>query len=125
MTSLRWTAPEHALDGYISFKTDAYSFGMTIYEVCFTSSRSGIIIAHDLSQILSGQIPFHDTPGDVNAFRRVYEMHERPPKEPDSSPGGKSYTPVWSVAEKCWAKEPNDRPSMDKALELLNEAANQ
>lgn len=44
---------------------------------------------------------------------------ERPPKEPLMSGKGVSYALLWTVAERCWSKEPADRPPMTRVIESL------
>ncbi|KAG8897309.1 hypothetical protein FRB99_008239 [Tulasnella sp. 403] len=101
--SYRWMAPEllqEVLDGDgkpKSFETDVFSFGMTIYEV------------------LSGNPPLHDYKYDFAAASAIVKG-KRPPKEPGNSPSGRSYEPIWNIADSCWLMEPSARPSMTKVF---------
>ncbi|KAG8903406.1 hypothetical protein FRB99_003336 [Tulasnella sp. 403] len=73
--------------------SDVYSFGMTIYEV------------------LSGKDPLFK----YNAMDKLGEAvikGERPPLEPSTSSGGRSYDRLWAVATDCWKGDPNSRPLM-------------
>ncbi|KAG8893771.1 hypothetical protein FRB99_001716, partial [Tulasnella sp. 403] len=92
--NLRRESPELWEGHPRSPKSDVYAFGMTIYE------------------ILSGRIPFYQYRIIPALIRAVKDRGELPPKEPESSPSGQSYALPWSIAERCWTRDPNERPSM-------------
>ncbi|KAG8895414.1 hypothetical protein FRB99_000603 [Tulasnella sp. 403] len=79
-------------------KSDVYAFGMLIY------------------QVLSGRLPFYDASSQTAIYNIVVQKRQRPPHDPMESSTGQPYTRLWDVAEKCWAAEPGDRPSMRHVL---------
>ncbi|KAG8904119.1 hypothetical protein FRB99_002203 [Tulasnella sp. 403] len=96
-----WKAPELFKDNPVfTRETDAWAFGMTIYEV------------------LSNKDPFNGDQGQTIVATR---KGKRPPKEPEVSPRGKSYANVWAVAEACWRTDPRTRISVDHAKACLRE----
>lgn len=66
-------------------------------------------------QVLSGKLPFDDCRVDATVLRAVIERR-RPPMEPLKSVSGASYQALWGAAERAWAHEPGDRPSIDELL---------
>ncbi|KAG8902678.1 hypothetical protein FRB99_004267 [Tulasnella sp. 403] len=98
---VRWQAPELWDNQPKSYRSDSYSFGVTIYE------------------ILSGKEPYHDCKVHGNLLSRVYGG-ERPPKEPKFRPGStESWEYLWDVAGRCWKHEPDERPSMNAVYRWL------
>ncbi|KAG8895299.1 hypothetical protein FRB99_000658 [Tulasnella sp. 403] len=99
--TVRWQAPELWDNQSKSFSTDSYSFGMTIYEV------------------LTDNEPFHDCKTQGQLLTHIRE-NKRPPKEPEICPNTKeSWTYLWQVAERCWDKDPEERPSMEAVYRWL------
>ncbi|KAG8908832.1 hypothetical protein FRB99_003070 [Tulasnella sp. 403] len=99
--SHRWMAPE-IFDGKPkSFKSDVFSFGMTIYE------------------LLSGKLPLHNIEDSVVAAVAL-TRGRRPLREPECSPSGESYEAIWNIAESCWQEEPEGRPPIDKLFSDLS-----
>ncbi|KAG8897953.1 hypothetical protein FRB99_007772, partial [Tulasnella sp. 403] len=84
--------------------------------------RSWVIHSLALSTIyetLSGRIPFYQY-----LIRAVKDRGELPPKEPESPPSGLSYAQLCSTDERCWMRDPNERPSLpalfkDKPVPLI------
>ncbi|KIO26949.1 hypothetical protein M407DRAFT_73857, partial [Tulasnella calospora MUT 4182] len=98
--TLLWTSPEVLLGEGKTFSSDVYAFGMTIAEVA----------------------PFSHLPHQPNAVSltiAITAKNERPPKEPPSSPEGRSYKAAWATAEKCWPTDVSSRTTMAGALRLL------
>ncbi|KAG8898723.1 hypothetical protein FRB99_007195, partial [Tulasnella sp. 403] len=101
---LRFQSPERWVGEGRTTKSDVYAFGMTIY------------------QVLSGQLPFFECQSHMDIYHRAVEEDERPPCLPEVGPTGKLYTPLWTIAERCWHKNPADRPTMrdvEQQLEVL------
>ncbi|KAG8953676.1 hypothetical protein FRC04_001880 [Tulasnella sp. 424] len=99
--TLRWQSPE-LWDGCSkSFKSDVYAFGMTIAEV------------------LTGEVPFPDLETGGAVIRAVLIESRRPPKNPAESSAGLSYEKVWAVAEACWSTTPEERISINEALQRI------
>ncbi|KAG8903411.1 hypothetical protein FRB99_003341 [Tulasnella sp. 403] len=86
-----------------STKSDVYAFGMTIYE------------------ILSGRIPFYQYRTTPALTRAVKDRGELPPQEPEGSPSGQSYAQLWRIAERCWIRDPEERPSMPVVVPLFDD----
>ncbi|KAG8903407.1 hypothetical protein FRB99_003337 [Tulasnella sp. 403] len=81
---------------------DTFAFGITICE------------------ILSGKTPFDHLTVDAAASMAIL-AGERPFKIPATSYRNESWAPLWAVAEKCWAAEAKDRPSMQVIFWDLSE----
>ncbi|KAI4890508.1 hypothetical protein NFI96_011445, partial [Prochilodus magdalenae] len=85
---IKWTAPEAALYGRFSIKSDVWSFGILLTEL-----------------VTKGRVPY---PGMVN--REVLEQVDRgyrmpcPPACPAS---------LHELMLQCWRKEPDERPTFD------------
>ena len=101
----RWMSPELLDPDQFGFKdsrptkeSDCYALGMVIYEV------------------LSGQAPF--TPfKDFIVMRKVIEG-ERPVR-PEGSEGIWFTDDLWETLNRCWATQPENRPSIEAVLECL------
>ena len=81
-----------------TISSDCYALGMVIYET------------------ISGNLPFHEDT-DLTVFMMVMEG-KRPPR------GGRFTESLWKMLERCWAPQPNDRPSIDDVLQCLEMASN-
>ncbi|KAG8895895.1 hypothetical protein FRB99_000291 [Tulasnella sp. 403] len=99
--ALRFQSPELWTGATRTEASDAYAFGMTIY------------------QVLSRLHPFEDITIQGALINKV-KQGERPPREPASSAGGISYSYLWDVAEQCWAEDPLERPSMEDVVTALS-----
>ncbi|KAG8897111.1 hypothetical protein FRB99_008433 [Tulasnella sp. 403] len=95
-----YMAPELWGDLPKSFGTDIFAFGMTI------------------SEILSGNVPYHGYQLPHAIFLAI-SNGTRPPMEPKTSPTGESYEPMWKIAECCWKKEPEARPTISEVFKDL------
>ena len=102
----RWMSPElfdpKIQDNGPTKRSDCYALGMVIYEV------------------LSGRMPFYQlsnsvVPGLIFAGER--------PERPEGPEGVWFTDDVWTVSERCWAYQPNDRPRVEDVLQCLEEAA--
>ena len=87
----------------ISFKrptkqSDCYALGMVIYEV------------------LSGQVPFAPV-GRFVAMRKV--MDGEHPQRPGGAEGVWFTNDLWRMLKRCWATQPENRPSSSAVLECL------
>ena len=104
--TFRWMSPELLDPETLDIKTchrtkssDCYALGMVIYE------------------ILSGNAPFHQC-GKRSVIWRVLEGGR--PERPE---GGWFTDEIWSILERCWEREPGDRPSINCVLQCLEEAS--
>ena len=82
--------------------SDCYALGMVIYEV------------------LSGHIPFHQHGNFIVPLRVSQGIR---PERPGGPEGVLFKDDVWVVLERCWASQPNDRPSIEEVLKCLGEAS--
>ncbi|KAG8898435.1 hypothetical protein FRB99_007440 [Tulasnella sp. 403] len=99
--TVRWQAPELWDNQPKSYRSDSYSFGMTVYE------------------ILSGNEPYHDCRVHAQLLSRIIK-DERPPKEPKADPRTlEPWNYLWVVAERCWKREPEERPGMEAVYRWL------
>uniref|UniRef100_A0A1A8NVZ2 Tyrosine-protein kinase n=1 Tax=Nothobranchius pienaari TaxID=704102 RepID=A0A1A8NVZ2_9TELE len=93
---IKWTAPEAALYGRFTIKSDVWSFGIVLTEL-----------------VTKGRVPY---PGMVN--REVLEQVERgyrmpcPPACPES---------LHDLMEQCWKKEPDERPTFEYIQSFLED----
>lgn len=71
-------------------------------------------------QILSGKVPLGYYAAIGAMVTAVVIRDERPPLVPEASPSGESYKRFWSTATKCWAKDPEHRPSMSEVIIQLD-----
>ncbi|KAG8908607.1 hypothetical protein FRB99_004895 [Tulasnella sp. 403] len=100
--SIRWQSPEIWNGDHKTAKSDVYAFGMAIYEV------------------LSGKVPFFDRETEVTVMVMVIQRKERPPREPEASLEGISYSYLWDAAELCWKDDPDERPTMAEVYKMLD-----
>ena len=96
----RWMSPELIYppgtgpeSGCPTIYSDCYALGMVIYE------------------IISGHVPFYPHPPLV-VFAKV-TMGERPFREVQFTDD------LWKMLERCWAPQPNNRPSIEDVLLYL------
>uniref|UniRef100_A0AAX7SXV1 Tyrosine-protein kinase n=1 Tax=Astatotilapia calliptera TaxID=8154 RepID=A0AAX7SXV1_ASTCA len=93
---IKWTAPEAALYGRFTIKSDVWSFGILLTEL-----------------VTKGRVPY---PGMVN--REVLEQVERgyrmpcPQGCPDS---------LHEMMKQCWKKEPDERPTFEYIQSFLED----
>lgn len=110
----RWTAPELSLAslpddlrdsfgvpgiswGVPTTKSDIWSFGMTCLE------------------IMTEKLPFSHLGLDGGAIFEVYKGKR--PARPAENPVGSDV--LWTLAERCWKSDPNERPSASDVLKHL------
>ncbi|KAG8908593.1 hypothetical protein FRB99_004881 [Tulasnella sp. 403] len=100
--SVRWCSPElcQVVNSTGTKEGDTYAFGMTIYE------------------ILTGKKPFHNLLENHAIYLAVLQRNERPSFDSEPSLAG-DYIPLQELAERCWQKEPDSRPSMEKVFDRL------
>nr|XP_027201921.1 tyrosine-protein kinase Src64B-like [Dermatophagoides pteronyssinus] len=87
---IKWTAPEAALYGKFSIKSDVWSYGILLYE----------LITH-------GQVPY---PGMHN--REVIEQVERGYRMPKPT-NCECSDSVYSIMRQCWDADPEKRPTFE------------
>lgn len=94
----RWMAPEMIVGQKWSDRTDVYAFGIMLWE------------------IFSGKEPFHDSRArSLEALLIKVVQGVRPSLKAVSHVDEH----IVRVMEMCWAPEPEDRPTMERVLDLL------
>ncbi|XP_070557162.1 tyrosine-protein kinase yes-like [Ptychodera flava] len=85
---IKWTAPEAALFNRFTIKSDVWSYGILLTEI-----------------VTKGRMPYAGMNGRevLEQIERGYRM-PKPMHCPDS---------LYEMMEKCWAKEPFDRPTFE------------
>ncbi|KAG8896324.1 hypothetical protein FRB99_008938, partial [Tulasnella sp. 403] len=94
--STPWQSPEILKNEPKSYASDIYAFGMTIYEV------------------LTSSIPFHGREPPAIMYAVVHQ-DERPTRL--EAIGSHAY--LWDIAERCWNKDPENRPSIQTVLRWI------
>ncbi|KAH9143919.1 hypothetical protein AeRB84_012103 [Aphanomyces euteiches] len=87
---INWSSPEMVFRGRkVGSATDIWSFAMTVYH------------------LLSKEIPFNGrTKFEIESALRT--DNERPARPPKLNP---ALDPLWNQLEKCWLKDPSERPT--------------
>ncbi|QRW21095.1 Serine/threonine-protein kinase [Rhizoctonia solani] len=103
----RWMAPEMFGDGELVLTThcDVWGWAMATLE------------------IISGSVPYCKHRQDMNV---MYKILEGPPQRKDYPKFDKYiHKPdkMWELLEKCWANEPESRPTMDEVVVALKAIA--
>ncbi|KAM4557265.1 tyrosine-protein kinase yes [Fundulus diaphanus] len=93
---IKWTAPEAALYGRFTIKSDVWSFGILLTEL-----------------VTKGRVPY---PGMVN--REVLEQVERGYRMP--CPQGCPES-LHEMMNQCWKKDPDERPTFEYILSFLED----
>lgn len=97
------------LIGELRKTVDIYAFGMTMYEVSYSSSIGHAILSIISAQILTGKVPLGHL-AYVDFIPLVVNLDARP-ERPDDDQLFKISDSVWSLAAACWVKTPQDRPT--------------
>ena len=102
----RWMSPElidTEIQGYHRTKSsDRYALGMVIYEV------------------LSGRVPFYQH-ADWSIPGKVVEGDR--PERPQEAGEAWFTDAVWEISKRCWATQPENRPSIEDVLQCLKKAS--
>ena len=125
----RWSAPELLDPTMFGFKSctpskksDCYSFGMTIYEVCCAHCITQRFGLSDAAQVLTGKVPFHDVRTDAVMMPIVRGSR---PERPRLSHAIGFSDPVWATVEECWKADCSFRPDVQTVVGCLAAAATQ
>ena len=125
----RWSAPELLDPPVFGFKScrpskesDCYSLGMTIYEVCCTTTSSADWSSDD-RQVLTGKVPFHAVGRTDAVMMRIVRGIR--PERPHLSHAIGFTDPVWATVEECWRENCSLRPDVPAVARRLATAAAQ
>ncbi|KAG9088934.1 hypothetical protein FS749_001742 [Ceratobasidium sp. UAMH 11750] len=100
----RWTAPELMDDGVRqSREADVYALGMTILE------------------LITGKVPYYYK-SSIAALVKTMLVDKAIPKRPEESiPSNSEHGDVlWSLLQRCWDHEPENRPSATEVAKIMN-----
>ncbi|TFK68136.1 kinase-like protein [Pluteus cervinus] len=89
--SRNWMSPERLMGGALKKPVDIYAFGMTIYE----------LYAEDMPL---GHVPYND-------FIDLVVARDTRPERPDEDEAPALTDELWDIAERCWVKNPKERPT--------------
>ncbi len=99
-------------------KTDVWSYGMTVLvSASFRCSRS-VCLSSYLQELITGGIPYSYIQYNFRVVLKIAkgELPSEPSFTGSSSDVAlRSY--MWSICNRCWIKDPKQRPSIAKVLE--------
>ncbi|KAJ6589394.1 kinase-like domain-containing protein, partial [Mycena capillaripes] len=98
--SRNWMAPELLSGSLPRPPSYVYAFGMTLYEVCLTTVFRSLYV----DDIPMSTIPYGDF------LELVFKMGVRPERSEDED-CPRMTDGIWSLAERCWDKDPKPRPT--------------
>jgi serine/threonine protein kinase len=122
--TLRYQAPEllPCMDGEdesnprVTKETDVWSFSMTIVEVRLSRSRVFSKLIMDRWQVLTGSKPFSHIVSDMKVFLQVVNG-----RRPERNRCKQINDDVWNMLQRCWNREPSQRPSMATLMQFFSE----
>jgi serine/threonine protein kinase len=95
--AIPWMSPELFLsDCILTKESDCYALGMVIYEV------------------LSGEAPFPQA-----KFLILSILSGTRPERPQGDEGKLFTDGIWKVVERCWERDPDERPTAEGVLKCL------
>jgi hypothetical protein len=106
------------LVGDLRKHVDVYAFGMTMFEVSHSASLSCSNPNVFPTEILTGKVPLGHI-AYVDFILLVVDKDVRPERPDDDEPFAISDR-VWSLAEACWAKYPQDRPTALAVCDIIS-----
>jgi serine/threonine protein kinase len=116
----RWAAPEiyrvtdNETTRSVTVQTDVYSFGCILLEVSLPISCGYFLTKQVITQILSGQVPYHYL---LREGQVLMELHNG--KKPNRPSDVFVTDTLWGIINACWADTPNDRPTMEKVRKYI------
>ena len=128
---LKWLAPEllnpcrfkeGVFDVRTSVASDVYAFGMTIFEVRFSELVHQCTAAYRISQVFSGEAPFHTIPESVVVIE--VGVNDRRPARPVKVAIGRGLDDdMWIVMQSCWQVNSAARPTISSVVSFLGAKA--
>ncbi|KAG9038389.1 hypothetical protein FS837_001257, partial [Tulasnella sp. UAMH 9824] len=97
----RYQAPEVILDEPISKASDVYSWAMTALE------------------IITGDPPFHTWKSPGQLVAQVITKNQVPTRSDYKSSVLDNHPEIWEMFERCWSREPTDRPTAKEIVDVL------
>ncbi|KAG8892444.1 hypothetical protein FRC00_012041, partial [Tulasnella sp. 408] len=97
----RYQAPEVILDEPISKASDVYSWAMTALE------------------IITGDPPFHTWKSPGQLVAQVIMKNQVPTRTDYNSSVLDNHPEIWEMFERCWNREPTDRPTAKEIVDML------
>jgi serine/threonine protein kinase len=109
--TIRWASPEALCDEercpeHIG-RSDIYSFGNIMLQVCI-HHRATIFTLTIVLQVLSGRIPYHYLPKDIDVT-----IHIRNHIQPQRPAEPRLFDDHWRFILRCWKHPPTQRPSAE------------
>ena len=112
----RWTAPEVLDEGPHSKEADIFSFAMVMIEVCRerqTARRTLAYCCFISLQVFTGGIPFGKKSATIAMLAIIQGRRPERPTHPTFTEN------LWSLMQRCWDHDPQLRPEVSEALQIL------
>eukprot|EP00257_Ricinus_communis_P015342 XP_015573229.2 LEAF RUST 10 DISEASE-RESISTANCE LOCUS RECEPTOR-LIKE PROTEIN KINASE-like 2.1 [Ricinus communis] len=108
--TIGYIAPEIFIRNFggVSYKSDVYSYGMMILEICGGRNKSDVGVSH------SGEVYFPECIYKYIESEQVSTLHEKITDEEGEMVRRLTIVGLW-----CIQTNPSDRPSMTKVVEML------
>lgn len=115
--SLRWCSPELLDNEKRSTLSDMWAWALCVLEVCRTGGfRLATSERFSFLQIATGRLPFYNSKTEFAIYGRILGQcltrEEYPELPPDSR--------IWETLEKCFEKDPTERPSVHECAAQLS-----
>ncbi|KAG9045334.1 hypothetical protein FS837_006497 [Tulasnella sp. UAMH 9824] len=106
MDVFRYQAPEVMLYQPISEASDVYSWAMTALE------------------IITGDPPYQTWKSPGQLIAQIVMKHQIPTRTDYKSLVLEKCPEVWELFERCWKREPKNRPTAEEIVEVLKKVPN-
>lgn len=113
-TTMTCAAPEILGGGPVSKEGDVFTFAMVAVEVCIRSFGWRFSNLPALEQTFTGRPPFITT-YQAAIFDIITGKHP-------GRPGTLHHEGLWEVMNRCWIRQPKQRPTVLKLLEFFRES---
>ena len=103
----------------LSLAGDVWSFAMTALEVRFAQRvfRADVVPTFVFTQLMSGRLPYFHVSSDITILARIRSGKLPARKRYEAVPHG-----VWDILVRCWARDPELRPTMSEVKGYLDVA---
>lgn len=119
--SIVCSSPEAVQGEERNVKSDVYSFACLVLGASIrsrTRCRSHSLITEE---VMTGKLPFYEM--GKNTVKIVTAKIKGTMPDPKKFPEISEEDPLWAVLYKCWAKEPDSRPTMPEILQEVSRAS--